>query len=139
MKAANLSIALAVILSWSPAFSFIPPSSRLAHHPPLFRGACSVKLEGHHAQQPRQSSVLRMNLPAIVNTVQHPKIAACVLAFMILAVKMMRDPRAFFWHSAAMDNQCELDLPEGNLGCPFIGENVFLSATYMQLNSLVNG
>jgi hypothetical protein len=72
-----------------------------------------------------------MNLPAIVNTVQRRKIAACALAFMILAIKVMRDPRAFFWPGAAMDNQCELDLPEGNMGCPFIGENVLLFICYL--------
>lgn len=72
--------------------------------------------------KPRDATALQMSIQSIISTVQRPRIAACALAFLLLAVKVVSDPRAFFWPGAGSDRQCKAALPEGSLGCPFVGE-----------------
>lgn len=115
-------LSIALLLSRSSTFAFVPTNG-LAKHPHstmLSRGELS-------RTQPAQvnkfkSQPLQISPAVISKSFQTPKVAAFVFAFLVLAAKMMRDPRAFFWPGAKIDRECDAMLPDGSLGCPFIGE-----------------
>ena len=66
-----------------------------------------------------------MSIQALFGTtIQRPRIAALAAAFLLLAAKVLRDPRAFFWPGARVDENSDADLPEGSMGCPFMGRNM---------------
>ena len=124
-------LSAAILLQFYPTDAFAP-NKELATH---------VKPRSVHVPQPKRiqssnarlhKSNLQMGIPAIINTIQRPKIAACAVAFLLLAVKMIRDPIAFFWPGAGADKKCEASLPDGSMGCPFIGETAQGRMIYMQ-------
>lgn len=114
MKLAYLSTFL--ILQWSQSFAFAPNKGMARVKPPATPPK-SISLPNK-----RSSSELRMSIPAVINAIQRPKMAACALGFLLIAVKMIRDPLAFFWPGATIDKKCDANLPDGSMGCPFIGE-----------------
>lgn len=39
--------------------------------------------------------------------------------------RILRNPRTFLWPGSAGDDKCDAMLPEGSLGCPFLGIDIF--------------
>lgn len=75
-------------------------------------------------------TALHMNL--LARNIPRPRVAA-MIAILLLATTLLRDARNFFWPGARVDAKCEERLPEGSLGCPFIGKTVFY---YMHFDNL---
>lgn len=139
MKPASLLLAILHFLACSESAAFVPingfapPVSKL-RNPTSTPTPILLPTDARpHNQAPAR---LQMSIQALVGTtIQRPRIAALAAAFLLLAVKALRDPRAFFWPGARADKNSDADLPEGSMGCPFIGRNMMYMNTYVPVSS----
>ena len=131
MKPASFLISIAHLLACSESAAFIPSiSGSVACHPAVTKSRSNPTSSfllptTDNTQRPLQMmSIQQASLFGTTIIQQRPRIAALVAAFLLLAAKVLRDPRAFFWPGARVDKNSDADLPEGSMGCPFMGKNI---------------